>query len=532
MFDVEEISIDEVAEEASGQASPPPRPRGPTPSSSGSMDVHFTPSPEPESHPGQDWAEEVEENDPEVEGDGPEEVERGDHDDHGPGSSSGVQGLSSGGSAKRKSQKPKKMPNLMSLTVPVPPVASTPHNPWPVPASGGVPAQKALGAPPSGRGGGHPRNPRGSGYKHSGLSWYLSRGRVPPVSAYGLGRGGHRPLAPATAASQPEFRIPRPPQAPSVSHGFLSGLLSTTRPSVPATPGPFLNGGNMVRRPNTLSLDLSNLPPPVPTLGPAPTLGPVSYNLGNGNFSFPTNGILDLSRPRPMSGGTNQPPPSIPILLPPRTTEAGYRGQMSGDLRGLGGFSSVQWRAPESTPVSLPGPSQPVMPPSPGDIRGLGVLVNTEGCAFNFWNGLIYCTSVADMVVTCRHSTGSPIYINHRLISTDDDLIRTVDFICYQLDVLNLWLLHGRVNRRDYYSTLQKVDEFLYLDKLRPALQRFRDTHGGDTPTAITRREVVACYQGRPVHMPYEGGYTSLMLRPQDWHECDVKIMSCFQCSQ
>ena len=97
------------------------------------------------------------------------------------------------------------------------------------------------------------------------------------------------------------------------------------------------------------------------------------------------------------------------------------------------------------------------------------------------------------------------------------------------MDNLNLWLFHGRATRQEYHRTLNKMDEFLHLDKMRPALQRFREKHLGDTPCTITRREAVASMQGRSVHT-YDGGYVELLMRPPDMHDWDIQIQRCRLC--
>ena len=401
------------------------------------------------------------------------------------------------------------------------------------------------------------RRPKGAGYKHSGASWYSSRGREVPARL-------RAPVEPGLFRAPP----PPPPLATlpcTTATGAVGELTGRSRPRpqpldlsclpppvpclAPPTPAPLLNGRELLNRyPNTAWSSPTGSPSTSRVIGPFRLVSVITDTMSGGAATV-TDSVATSGAETgvTVSSAVSNMATMVPLSVPGPSGVALVDPPPGPSFIGVDVSSVVQHgtAGPSGVSFSNPGPSHD----RDGDDSGspssmleqgnvllgggarFAYLYNPRRSPINILNGLFYCSDLGQMVSMCKHSVNSQIEINFNILESDDDRGAAIDYCCFQINHLNMYCALGRATREQYRSCLSQLDEFLHLPALSRALAEFRERSGGHTPTSKARSQTLDAMMGRATFVP-TGAYKKFLERPQSLLNMEIEVKRCGQCIQ
>ena len=458
-----------------------------------------------DSQPGLDWSQEAE-----------------DQDHNQPGSSTGSEeskdqgeelptDLSVSGSARRKQGHPAKItsavvvqefrkknrpPPLMSLSVP------------------SVSPSKTGGLAGRGRGRGEKRSMERK--YPTGADWYIAR-NLPVPDRYlntsdpeyqgGRRSGGQRRVS----RSPPVLTPPRRDTPPRVTTPRTTILRTLLCPSPPA----FVNGGGTLR-PRPTRLDLTQLPPPVPSLQPWPVVSQT------GTIIIPQVG------PAATQGGWG-----LPVCGPSLGPASSFGTPMFTMPPSVGNGNAANSVLAMANLLNRARNSR-LGPGSSGGLSGVlsqfTMVFNNEQEGINLFQGLFYARP-REVVRTCQHSLASPVLVNYHKLVTVQDYTDAFDFVLWTLNNLNLFVLHGRCSTEEFDQCVSQIDDFLWLEGFKVSMVRYKNQFFGHTPTSLSRLRVADRIEGRATHA-VSGGFHRYTSRPAELQAFNnIVVKSCSVCN-
>ena len=154
----------------------------------------------------------------------------------------------------------------------------------------------------------------------------------------------------------------------------------------------------------------------------------------------------------------------------------------------------------------------------------LDVTFNREGFPINLLNSLRHAPISSAFVYTCQHSIMSDIYINLKLVNSQN-VFEAFDYCCFELNQLLDDRRHKIIGIHQLKTSIAMLDNFMSLPLFQDAMQRFKEANSNNPPSVTT-------LQNKKLSLDHTtGAHLIFLLRPKCISKFRVMIRNCSMCS-